>query len=222
MRQMLKDTRFRLALGIGAVVAIVVVGAAGIYVFGAGGRTTSSRPISAPTVTAGKNGTVFTIDASASKATFTIHEVLFGSPHTVVGTTSTVAGQIVIDKRDPTQSQVGEIKVDLTTLVTDSNLRDNVIQGRILETSDPANQYATFVAKSLSGMPASVSVGQQFSFQVTGDLTIHQVTKTETFTVQVTPQSQTVIVGTAQTTVKYEDFNLRSLEVQRHLLLARQ
>ena len=199
----------RLALGAIGVVLVAAI-AASIYVFGGGGGASNvnSKPPTVPTLVATSGETIYTLDSSASQATFTIHEVLLGNPNTVVGKTNAVAGQILVDEQDPAKSQIGEFKVDLSTLVTDSDLRNQVIQGRILETSDPSNQYATFVASAITGMPATVAVGQQVTFAVTGALTIHQVTRTETFQVQLTPQSQTVLVGTAQTTVKYEDFNL--------------
>jgi polyisoprenoid-binding protein YceI len=209
MRQVKRSIRGRTVLAIVAVVIVAAVGVGAVYVFGGGGGSKSSAPVTVPTLAANGNGTIFTIDPSASEATFTINEVLFGQPNTVVGKTSSVAGQIQVNRQHPDQSQVGEIKVDVSTLVTDNDLRNHTLQGRILETGDPANQYATFVPKSLSGMPATVAVGQQFSFQITGDLTIHQVMRMVTFDVKVMPQSETVIEGQAQATVKYQDFGIQ-------------
>lgn len=208
MQQATRQIRGRAILGIVAIVGIAVIGAGAVYVFGGGGGPNTSAPPSVPTLAANGNGTIFTLDSSASEATFTIDEILFGQPNTVVGKTSAVAGQIRIDRQHPAQSQVSEIKVDLSTLVTDNDLRNHTLQGRILETSDAANQYATFKPKSLSGLPTSVAVGQPFTFKITGDLTIHQVTRSVTFDVTVTPTSETEITGQARATVKYQDFNI--------------
>jgi polyisoprenoid-binding protein YceI len=98
--------------------------------------------------------------------------------------------------------------VDVSTLVTDNPLRNRTLQGRILETDQPANQYATFIATSISGLPSSVAVGQQVSFKITGDLTIHQVTKPATFDAKVTLVSDRQLTGQAQTTVKYSDYGI--------------
>ena len=134
--------------------------------------------------------------------------MLLGNPNTVVGKTNQVAGQILVDKSDVSKSQVGVIKVDLSTMQTDNNLRNRTLQGRIFETSDPSNQFATFTPKTLTGLPATVAVGQTVSFTIVGDLALHGVTRTEMFAAQVTAQSATVLTGQAQTTMKYEDFNL--------------
>jgi polyisoprenoid-binding protein YceI len=205
MRQLLSRPIVRIGLG-GAAVLVIALGAGAFYVFGGG--SPAHAPLTVPTLVATKDGTIFTIDSSASEASFTIHEVLFGNPNTVVGKTNQVAGQILVDKSDVSKSQVGVIKVDLSTMQTDNNLRNRTLQGRIFETSDPSNQFATFTPKTLTGLPTTVVVGQTVSFTIVGDLALHGVTHTETFAAQVTAQSATVLTGQAQTTVRYEDFNL--------------
>ncbi len=98
--------------------------------------------------------------------------------------------------------------VTTATLVTDNDLRNRTLQGRILETGDTANKYATFTATSLKGMPSTVAVGQTIHFQVLGNLTIHGVTRSATFDVTLTAQSATALKGQATTTVRYKDFNI--------------
>jgi polyisoprenoid-binding protein YceI len=166
--------------------------------------------VTVPTLasSSGSGSTVFMLDSSSSKATFTIDEVLFGSPNTVIGQTNQVAGQILVNQQNPSQSQLGEIKVDLSTLVTDNDLRNHTLQGRILETGQSGNRYATFVAQSITGLPSSIAVGQQVSFKITGALKVHGVTKTVTFDAQVKEVSAKQLTGQAQTTVKYSDFNI--------------
>src|SRR5690242_10230977 len=137
------------AIAASIVAALVIVGAivGAIYVFGAGARNpaaTGSGTVTAPTLTASGDTTIFAIDSSSSQATFTIDEILFGKPNTVVGQTSQVAGQIAINTKDPSQSKIGEIKVDVSALTTDDPLRNQTLRGRILETDDPSNQFATF------------------------------------------------------------------------------
>jgi len=211
MRETLKRPR-AIVVGLAAIAAVVIVIAivASIYIFGAdGGKTsTASGTVTVPTLAPTDGSTLFTIDSSASKASFTIDEELFGNPNTVVGETDKVAGQILVNTQDPSKSQVGEIRIDVSTLVTDNDLRNRTLQGRILQTDTPANQYATFVAKSITGLPESIAVGQQVSFKITGDLTIHQVTKSLTFDATVKAVSDKQITGTASTTVKYSDFGI--------------
>ncbi len=146
----------KVALGlVAALIVALIVGlsAGAIYVFGATGGTPSSPPSSA-TLVASNGGTIFSIDPSDTQATFTMSEVLLGQPNTVVGKTNAVAGQIEVNTQNPSLTQVGQIKVDVSTLVTDSDLRNRTIQGRILETGDPANQYAVFNPTAITGLPA--------------------------------------------------------------------
>jgi polyisoprenoid-binding protein YceI len=210
MRETLKRPR-AVIVGLAAIAAVVIVVAivTAIYVFGAGGKTTTaSGTVTVPTLAPTDGATLFTIDNSSSKATFTIDEVLFGNPNTVVGETDKVAGQILVNAQDSSKSRVGEIKIDVSTLVTDNDLRNRTLQGRILQTDTAANQYATFVAKSITGLPESIAVGQQDSFKITGDLTIHQIMKTVAFDATVKAVSDKQITGTASTTVKYSDFGI--------------
>lgn len=202
------------AAGLVVVVAAIAAINLSIYVYGAPARNntassgSSATATIAPTLAPSTGGVIFTLDASASKASFTTHEVLLGQPNTVVGTTTGVTGQALVNQSAPSKSEVGVIRVDLTGLATDSDLRNRTIQNRILETGLSGNQYATFTAKSIAGMPSAVAIGQQISFTLTGDLTIHQVTRTATFAVTATLTSANTLTGHAQTTVNYSDFNI--------------
>ena len=216
VRDMLKRPGGRVVAALGALGALVVIaalGVYGVYVYGsngatAGGAGSSATATLAPTLTPATGQTVFAIDPSISSASFSIHEVLFGNPNTVVGKTRQVTGRLLINTSDPSKSQLGPIRVDVSTLATDSDMRNRALQGRILETGDPANQYATFTATSFKGLPTTFTVDQLVNFQVTGNLTVHQVSKVETFDVVLTVNSDKQVTGSASTTVRYEDFNL--------------
>ncbi len=205
VRNLLQRPRWRIGLGFAAAVVVALL-AATLYIF-RGPSSSGAAPVTA-TLRPTKTGTIFTIDPSSTQASFTMHEVLFGQPNTVVGTTHQVAGQILVDTATPAQSKLGQIRVDVSTLATDNSLRNRALQNYILETNQPSSQYATFLARSLSGLPAKLVVGQTVSFHITGDLTIHQVTRTVTFDTQLTLVSPTTVKGQAQTTVSYADFNI--------------
>lgn len=150
---------------------------------------------------------IFEIIPAQSQARFLIDEVLRGRPVRVVGATDQVAGQIAVDQNNPAASQVGLIRVNARTLTTDNEFRNRAIKNQILNTN--AYEFVTFQPTALSGLPASVAVGQTFTFQITGDLTIRDVTRSVTFDVTVTPVSETRIQGLAATTFPYRDFGLR-------------
>ena len=119
--------------------------------------------------------------------------MLRGSPVTVVGVTDQVAGQIAIDPANPAATQLGEIRVNARTLATDNDFRNRAIKNQILDTN--TYEFVTFQPTELVGLPETVTVGQPFSFQVVGDLTIRDVTQPVTFDVTVTPVSETAYRG---------------------------
>ncbi len=149
---------------------------------------------------------IFEIVPSRSQARFLIDEVLRGSPFTVVGVTDQVAGQIAVDPSDPRGAQVGPILVNARTLATDNGMRNRAIRNFILNTN--AYEFVTFTPTSIDGLPEAVTVGQAFSFQISGDLTIKDTTRPVTFDVTVTPVSEDELVGSASTTILYRDFGL--------------
>lgn len=150
---------------------------------------------------------------SESEARFVIDEVLNNAPKTVIGTTDQVAGQIVVDPQDPSQTQVGVIQVNARTLATDSEFRDRAIKNQILSTDD--YELITFTPSEIVGLPESGTVGQSYSFQIVGDLTIRDVTRQVTFEVTATPVSETRLEGTAQTTITYADWGISIPQVRQ-------
>ena len=150
--------------------------------------------------------TIFEIVQTESEARFKIDEVLQGAPKTVIGDTDQVAGEIAIDISDPPSTQVGTILVNARTLVTDNEFRNRAIKNRILQTD--TYEFVTFAPTEVLELPDSATVGESFSFQIVGDLTVRDVTREVVFTVTVTPISETRLEGSATTTILYADFDL--------------
>ena len=150
--------------------------------------------------------TVFQIVPDQSKVSFTIIEDLNGSPNTVVGTTTLVAGQVALNPRDLSQTQVGTIQVDARGLATDNNRRNGAIRNFILNSDQ--YEYITFTPKTINGLTGAGQASQPYTFQMTGDLKIRDVTKSVTFDVTAQGTSLTQISGTAKATVNRSDYNL--------------
>lgn len=150
----------------------------------------------------------FVIDQSQSVASFTLDEELMGSPKTVVGTTSLVSGEIMIDPANPSATTIGTIQIDASNFTTDSDRRNGAINRFILRTNDAANQYITFTPTAIDGLPDSVAVGDSFTLQITGDLTISGTTNPVTFATVINVLADNQISGTATTQVLRSDFNL--------------
>jgi polyisoprenoid-binding protein YceI len=149
---------------------------------------------------------VFQLIEGETEARFIINEVLRGEPKTVIGKTSAVSGEIFINLEAPSASEVGLISVEAGTLRTDNNFRNGAIRDFILQTGK--YPQITFSPLAIDGLPTNVAVGDTFAFELTGDLTIREITQQVTFVVNVTAESETSVRGDASTTVLRQDFDL--------------
>ena len=135
-----------------------------------------------------------------------IDEVLRGEPVTVVGRTDQVAGLIAVDPTNPANTTIGTIRVNARTLVTVSDQRNRALNNRILQTDQ--FEFIEFAPSEIQGLPAQVTLGEPFTVQVSGDLTIRDLTKPVVFEITVTPVSETRLEATATTTIQRADYHL--------------
>jgi polyisoprenoid-binding protein YceI len=199
---------------------LVVLAAIGFAVFNAlftnntaPSGTLTAIPIVVNTSLPGTPGTaansglaVYQIVTDQSQVSFSIYEELGGKPNTVVGATNQVAGQLALNAHDLSQTQVGVIQVDARGLATDSDRRNGALRNFILNTNQ--FEYITFMPKSVSGLTGAAQLGQPFTFQITGDLNIRDVTRSVTFDVTAQGATASQITGTAKATVNRGDFSL--------------
>jgi polyisoprenoid-binding protein YceI len=151
----------------------------------------------------------FVIDASRSTAAFEIDEVLRGEPKTVVGTTSEVAGQVVVDPSDLSTIEFSQIIVNARTFQTGSGNRDRAIRGPvILDSASDEFEFITFDVTSVDDLAGSLTVGEPLTFTVTGDLVIRGTSNEVTFDVTATPVDETSIEGVAIATVLRSDYGI--------------
>jgi polyisoprenoid-binding protein YceI len=161
------------------------------------------------TTSAGSAGLVFVIDPALSVAAFEIDEVLRGSPKTVLGTTSELAGQVQVDAADLSTAQFSQIIINARTFETDSGNRDRAIRGPvILNSASDEFEFITFDVTSVDGLSGESTMGQPFEFTVTGDLKIKETTNPVTFQVTATFVDEATIEGVAETTVLRSEFDL--------------
>ena len=186
--------------------------------------TTGAQPtaVSAASgaTTQAADSVVFQIVPEESKARFIIDEVLDNQPKTVVGTTDQVAGEIALDPQDPTQTRVGTIQVNARTLTTDSDFRNRAIKNQILQTDQ--YEFITFTPTAITGLPQSGAVGEPYTFQIAGDLTIGDVTRPVTFDVTTSAATETRLEGTATTTIAYADYGISIPQVRQVASVAEQ
>ena len=168
----------------------------------AGESTTSS------TLAAGGPLT-FVIDQSTSEARFELDEVLRGTPTHVVGTTDHVAGQVRFDPSDMSSVELSDIVINARTLTTDSERRDRAIRGPvILDSASDEHELITFSPSEVTGLPSSVALSDEVSFQVVGELTIKGTTRSATFDLSATLGNDGTLSGTAAATVLRSDFGI--------------
>ena len=166
--------------------------------------TDDSQPVETPSTdeTPGAPST-FTIASSESIVSFTLQEELRGVDTTVVGSTDQVAGEILVDFGDPSASVLGDVVINARTLETESSNRTRTVRGAILDTD--TFEFITFSPTSVDGLPTEPT--DSFTFTVTGDLTIRDVTRSVTFDVAVSG-SEERLEGTASAVVNRNDFDL--------------
>lgn len=220
---MSKTVRLILALIIFAVG--IAVGAFAFFWF-SGGSGEASAPVNAPTLppaaettpsadesadavaAPGEDVVTFAIVPAESEVRFMLDEDLRGERITVVGTTREVAGQIRVNFANPAASEVGTIRINMRTLATDNEFRNRAIRGQILRTADAANEFSDFVPQSITGLPETVTIGQAFTFQISGTFTVLGTPRPITFDVTVTPVSETRIEGSARAVINRNDWGL--------------
>lgn len=173
-----------------------------------GNATPTTAPATVAATSAASTDVIkYTVTANGTKADYRVREQLakLNAPSDAVGTTTGVTGAIVLGADGKVVSDQSKVVVDLTSLQSDSGMRDGYIGRGTLETSKYPN--ATFVPTALTGLSAPLPTTGQQTFQMVGNLTIHGVTKPATWSVT-TQVSGNDVTGQATTSFKFEDFGM--------------
>jgi polyisoprenoid-binding protein YceI len=152
---------------------------------------------------------VYRIVPEESRVSFTLTEDLRGQPTTVVGTTNQVAGDILVNFADPASSQVGMIRINARTLVTDQEFRNRAIRAEILQSAQDVYEFIEFTPTAITGLPETVDVGQTVSFQIVGDLKIRDIVQSVTFDATATLVSSDRLEGSATAQVTRDQYGLQ-------------
>lgn len=125
---------------------------------------------------------------------------------TAIGQTNDVTGELTVAGDQVT---AGSINVDLTTLESDEGRRDNAIRDRGLQT----NQFpeATFTITEPVDLP-ELKDGIVATVAVTGDLTLHGVTRAITADISVRPFGDTFTID-ASVPVAFADHDIEAPSV---------
>lgn len=169
----------------------------------------TSAPVETQAVEAAANqgGTVtLQIQSAESEVRFNIYEELAGSPKDVIGVSDQVAGQVVYDPADLSQVQFGVIQVNARTLSTDSERRNSAIRNRILNTDQ--YEFIRFKPLAVEGLSGALEVGKSYTFTISGELTIRDITQTVVFEVTALAEAAERLSGSARTVINRADYQL--------------
>ncbi|MEM9954554.1 MAG: YceI family protein [Chloroflexota bacterium] len=198
--------------GIGAGLVLLLIGMIVLYEswFGFGGI--QSGDAIAPTLEADMSEqVVYRIDTTQSSVEYQVDEWFAGqNVSTAMGTTTQIAGDILINTGDYASSQVGTIVINIEQFESDSDLRDRRIRQEFLESE--LYPEATFVTTELINFPDEITQGQPYMFQMLGDLAIKETTLSEQWDVTVTLSDDT-LTGTASTTILMSAYDVGPIEI---------
>ena len=173
--------------------------------------TDSPKATNTPAASAGK--TTYKIVPGESKVTYEVGETFLNQNNRfnlAKGVTSQVTGQIFGDKANPTTSSMGEFQIDISQFKSDSDRRDGYIRSNGLESGK--YPIAKFVPVKIDVLPASDKEGSEYSFTVSGALTIKQTTKPVTWEVTTKLVGDT-LTGKATTELLMSDFKVGPISI---------
>ncbi len=119
----------------------------------------------------------YSFDPTQSEASYSVEEYFLQESNrlgTAVGVSSEISGDLQIDFDDPASSPLGTVTVDISVLKSDSDMRDNAIRRQWLQSA--TYPLATFTITAIEGLSGAPTDGQEVSFKLSGDMTVHETT----------------------------------------------
>ncbi len=167
--------------------------------------TPATDPSPAPGLPAGAQ-VVITL-GEGSRARYRVREQLaaVNFPSDAVGETSAISGVIALDASGAVLSESSKVTLDLRTLRSDSDRRDQFLRTRSLESD--TYPVAEFVVREVRGLPWPLPSEGQATLQLVGDMTLHGVTSPLTW--EATAQfSNSTVTGQATTRFQFGQFQM--------------
>jgi polyisoprenoid-binding protein YceI len=191
------------------ILLMVAVTSASAQTPAAGGAGPRQGP-PAPPPTAGAHLEI----ADGSSASYRVTEQFVGIdfPSDAVGTSSTVAGALGI-AADGSIVPGSKLAIDLRNLKSDQEQRDGYVKNKTLETEKYS--MAEFIPTGIKWVPLMIPFQGQTGFQLTGNMTIHGVTKEVTFQGMATFGPDSTVAGRAKTNFSFETFGLTKPSIGR-------
>jgi polyisoprenoid-binding protein YceI len=145
--------------------------------------TAATSAVPAATQAAGAADYLFLkVVGTESEACYLVGEVFLGenSYNLAVGVTHSIEAEVAVDRNNIANSQISDITINISEFTSDQPRRDGIIRQRWLESNK--FPFAKFAGAKIVGLPARpYKDGEKLSFQITGKLTVRDVTKDVTF-----------------------------------------
>jgi polyisoprenoid-binding protein YceI len=149
----------------------------------------------------------YVVAADRSEARYRIREQLAGVnfPNDAIGTTKAIEGRVAFDAQGQVLTGDSRLTVDLRTLQSDRDRRDNYVRRNTLET----DRYPTavFVPTEMRGLPFPLLPTGTATFELVGNFTVRDVTRRISWQATATFTDQEVNVQ-ARTAFRFADFGL--------------
>ena len=149
---------------------------------------------------------------AGNEVRFIVREQLVGFtlPNDAIGKSSAITGGILLDGTGTVDSSGSRISVDLGSLTSDRDRRDNFIKRRTLMVDSFPTAALTVTA--LHGLPATLPASGTLTFTLVGNFTVHGVTKPTTWQVTALANGGE-LTGKASTHIRFGDFNMTAPRV---------
>ncbi len=154
------------------------------------------------------------LEIAEGSASYKVTEQFVGInfPNDAIGTTTTVTGAITI-AADGSIASGSKLSFDLRALKSDQDQRDNYVRTRALETDK--FPMAEFVPTKIKGLSVMIPTQGQTGFELTGNMTIHGVTKEMTFQGIATFNRDSTVAGRAKTEFTFDTFGIAQPKIAR-------
>ena len=172
---------------------------------------TTVPPTSAPTAATNASGDTVKLVMVAGKneARYRVREQLanVNLPNDAIGATKQVSGTIVGKLDGTIIAAQSKFSVDMRTLKSDRDQRDNFLRRSVLETDK--YPFAEFVPLEAPGLLLKLPTDGKIEFKLVGDLTIRNVTK------RVTWEAKGQVVGNEASGTATTNFNFAFFQLER-------
>jgi polyisoprenoid-binding protein YceI len=147
----------------------------------------------------------FVIDPAQSSGRFVVETTVLGFKSTSVATADEVTGEFHVTPKGLSVTGDSDFRMDLRNLTSDDALLRRFLASGAFDTEN--FPYADFVAESTSEFPPEYGTGEQFTYTLTGTLTMNGVSQPVTWEV-LARQSGDFFSATADTDLVLSQFNV--------------